>query len=190
MSFYSEEELSTLGLKSYGKNVKISRYARIYNPSSIELGNNVRIDDFCILSASSSTFVIRDYVHISAGAYLYGGAGLFIDSFSNISGGVKLYTMNDDYSGESLVGPTVPYECRNVDNRKVVIEKHCVIGCNSVILPGVIISEGVAVGSNSFVKESLPPWTIYAGIPARYIKDRSKNLLNRLDFININDVRN
>lgn len=179
MSFYTFEELRSLGLKSFGDNVKISRYARLYNPQSIELGSHVRIDDFCILSASSSApFVIKDYVHISAGAYLYGGSGLYIDSFSNVSGGVKLYTMNDDYSGNTLVGPTVMEEYRNVDKRPITIEKFVVIGCNSVVLPGVTISEGVAIGSNSLVKHSLEPWKIYAGTPVRYLKERSKNLLN------------
>lgn len=48
-SFYSEEELRSIGLKSYGKNVLISRFARIYGAESISIGNNVRIDDFCIL---------------------------------------------------------------------------------------------------------------------------------------------
>lgn len=188
MSFYDEEELSKLGLKSYGKNVKISRYARLYNPQFIEIGSHVRIDDFCILSASSARFMIGNYVHISAGAYLYGSSGLIIDSFSNISGGVKIYTSNDDYSGEGLVGPTVPFDFRKVDNRPVIIKKYCVIGCNSVILPGVVVHEGVAVGSNSLVKQILNPWSIYAGSPVRFIKERSKNLLNHVEFININDI--
>jgi acetyltransferase-like isoleucine patch superfamily enzyme len=189
MSFYTEEELANVGLASYGINVKISRYARLYNPNSIYLGNNVRIDDFCILSASATIpLVIKDYVHISAGACLYGGAGLLIDSFSNISGGVKLYTANDDYSGESLVGPTVPEEYRNVDKRQILIGKYVVIGCNSVVLPGVEIMDGVAVGSNSLVKRCLPEWSIYAGTPVRYIKERSKNLLNHVYSIQVNDV--
>lgn len=179
MSFYTLEELDSLGLKSYGTNVRISRYARIYNPQSIELGNHVRIDDFCILSASTSLpFIIKDHVHISAGTYLYGSSGIHIDSFSNISAGVKLYTVNDDYSGNSLIGPTVLEEYRKVDKRPITIGKFVVIGCNSVVLPGVDIPDGVAVGSNSLVKYSLKPWTIYAGTPLRCLKPRSKNLLN------------
>lgn len=184
MSFYSAEELATLGLKSYESNVKISRYCRIYNPGSISIGNNVRIDDFCILSASHLPFSIGNYVHISAGTYIYGGAGIVIGSYSNISGGVKIYTMNDDYSGNSLVGPTVPEEHRHVDKRSVVIGEYSVIGCNSVILPGVFIGKGVAVGSNSLVKTSLEPWKIYAGTPVKYIKERSTNILDRIHIMN------
>ena len=37
MSFYSDEELARLGLKSYGKDVKISRNASFYGASNIAL---------------------------------------------------------------------------------------------------------------------------------------------------------
>jgi hypothetical protein len=37
MSFYSAEELKTLGLKKYGENVNISRFSRLYNPGSMEI---------------------------------------------------------------------------------------------------------------------------------------------------------
>lgn len=188
MSFYTDAELSFIGFKSHGINVKISRFARIYNPQSIEIGNHVRIDDFCILSASSSEFIINDYVHISAGAYLYGSSGLFIDSYSNISAGVKLYTVNDDYSGESLIGPTVPEKYRNVDKHRILIGKYVVIGCNTVVLPGSIITDGVAVGSNSLVKGSLLSWKIYGGTPVQILKDRSKNLLKHIYDIEINGL--
>jgi len=49
-SFYTEDELKEIGLKSYGHNVLISRKANLYSVSEISIGNNVRIDDFCILS--------------------------------------------------------------------------------------------------------------------------------------------
>lgn len=45
-SFYSEDELKSIGLKTYGENVLISRFARIYGAKNISIGNNVRIDDF------------------------------------------------------------------------------------------------------------------------------------------------
>lgn len=49
-NFYNEVELKNLGLKSYGENVLISKKCSIYGAENIEIGNNVRIDDFCILS--------------------------------------------------------------------------------------------------------------------------------------------
>ena len=62
-SFYTVEELSSLGLKSYGHNVLISRKCSIYGAVNITIGDNVRIDDFCILSGN---ITIGSNVHISA----------------------------------------------------------------------------------------------------------------------------
>ena len=49
-SFYNPEEVLQLGFKSVGENVLISRFARFYGIGNMEIGNNVRIDDFSILS--------------------------------------------------------------------------------------------------------------------------------------------
>jgi galactoside O-acetyltransferase len=46
-----------------------------------------------------------------------------------------------------------------------------------VILPGVTIGEGASVGALTLVNRSLDPFTIYAGIPARRLRDRSKAFL-------------
>lgn len=183
MSFYTEEELSSLGLQTYGKNVKISKLAQIYNPSSISVGNNVRIDDFCMISAGTNPIVFGDNIHISTGVYIYGSAGLTMKSFSNLSAGVKLYTVNDDYSGEYLVGATVPEIYRNVTKLPTVIEKYAVVGCNTVLLPGITIGEGCAIGACSLVKDSCKEWSIYAGVPIRFIKSRSKNLISYTSYI-------
>lgn len=50
------------------------------------------------------------------------------------------------------------------------------VGAHSVILPGVSFGEGAVVGSLSLVKESLDPWGIYGGVPARLIKPRGRNV--------------
>jgi len=62
-SFLSESELKTIGFLKYGTNVLVSRKASIYNPEQIVLGDNIRIDDFCILSGNIK---LGSYIHISA----------------------------------------------------------------------------------------------------------------------------
>jgi len=178
MSFYSLIELSKLGLKQYGNNVKISRFTNIYNPSNIIIGNNVRIDDFCILSAGDKPFVLEDNIHISAGVYIYGTGGIYIKSYSNISSGSKLFSVNDDYSGEYMVGACVHIELRNVKEEAIILEKYVVIGANSVVLPGVYLEEGVAIGANSLVNKSCKEWSIYGGTPIRFIKQRAKRIID------------
>ena len=61
-SFYSQEELMKIGFLSVGKNVLISKKASIYNPSVISIGNNVRIDDFCILSGKVTIGLCKYFI--------------------------------------------------------------------------------------------------------------------------------
>ena len=62
-SFYSQKELTSIGFKSIGTNVLISKKASFYSPEEISIGNNVRIDDFCILSGK---ITLGSNIHISA----------------------------------------------------------------------------------------------------------------------------
>ena len=176
-SFYSEEELKSLGLKSYGEKVLISKKCSIYSPEKISVGNNVRVDDFCILSGDIS---IGNNIHISAYSALYAGEyGIEIQDYAGVSSRCTLYALSDDYSGEYMVGACIPNEVRNIIGGKIILEKFSIIGASSVILPNVTISEGVAIGAMSFVKQSqeTEPWKIYVGRPIKEIKDRKKNIL-------------
>ena len=171
-SFYSTEELAKIGLKSFGNDVLISKKASIYNPEQIVLGNHVRIDDFCILSGQ---ITIGNFVHISAFTAIFAGeAGVEIGDFSGLSSRCAVYAISDDYSGNFLSNAMAPIEYRNVCSKKVIIEKHVIIGTGSTILPGVKIIEGTAIGCMSLVNKSILIDGIYCGIPARKIKNRQQ----------------
>lgn len=174
-SFYSESELAAIGLKSFGKNVMISKKASFYGAENIVIGSNTRIDDFCFLSGKIQ---IGNYVHISAYSSLIGGnQGITIEDFANISSRVSIYSISDDYSGETMTNPLIPDKYKNMQSAEVAIERHVIIGCGSVVLPGVVLREGSAFGAMSLINRSAEPWSIHAGIPAKKIKDRRKNLL-------------
>ncbi|KAF2955122.1 acyltransferase [Marinitoga sp. 38H-ov] len=174
-SFYTPEELKEFGFKSVGKNVLISRKASIYKPELIEIGDNVRIDDFCILSGKIR---LSNFIHIAAGCHLFAGeAGIIMEDFTCTSGKVSVYAITDDYSGEYMTNSTIPLKYRNVINKSVKIEKHALVGAGSIVLPGVIIGVGSAVGSMSLVTKDVPEWTIVVGIPAKPLKERKKSIL-------------
>lgn len=188
-SFYSKKELDELGLKCYGENVLISRKSSIYSPENISIGNNVRIDDFCVLSGN---IVIGDYVHIAVYNALFGGKiGIELKDFSGLSSKSVIYASSDDYSGNVLTNPTISHQYRNVIEKKVIIGKHVLIGTGTTILPGVEIGEGSAIGSMSLVNKSLGKWGIYAGIPCKYLKPRSKKILElEKQFLNSREMCN
>jgi galactoside O-acetyltransferase len=176
-SFYEPEELAGLGLSKFGSGVLISRKASLYRPERIEMGNNVRVDDFCILSGGSG-ISIGNFVHIAPYCALFGGSGIEIRDFAGLSSRVVVYSESDDFSGESMTNPTVPLACKPKYQRgRVSIGTHAIIGTNSTILPGVVVGEGSAVGAHALVVRSCRPWSIYSGIPAMWLKPRSQGLL-------------
>ena len=61
----------------------------------------------------------------------------------------------------------------------------CIVGSGCTVLPGVTLGEGVSVGAMSLINKSLDEWGIYVGIPAKKIKDRSKEMLKYVDKIKV-----
>ena len=176
MGYLTEQQLKSMGFKSLGDNVMISEKACIYKPHLIEIGSNVRIDDFCIISGKAK---FGNYIHISVYSYIFGGsAGVQMDDFSGLAHGVQVLASSDDYSGHSMTNPMIPTKYQiNKKSEHLHIKRHSIIGSGTIILPGATIAEGSAVGAMSMVSKPTKPWSIYAGIPAKKIKDRSKKLL-------------
>ena len=177
-SFYTKDELDALGLQSVGANVLVSKKASIYSPGSIAIGDHVRIDDFCILSGKIR---LGSYIHISAYTALYGRYGIVIENFATISGRVLIYSQNDDYSGAFMTNPMVPAGFTNVTGGEVNIGEHVIIGAGSIVLPAVTIGTGACIGAMSLVKDQIEPWAVYAGVPAKRIADRKREILG-LDY--------
>jgi len=173
-SFYTKKELKKLGLKAYGENVFISKKASIYGAENIIIGNNVRVDDFCILSGK---ITIGNYVHISAYCVLYGKFGIEIGNYSGISPRCTIFSATDDFSGNYMISPMVPAEYTNIINGLVKLSDYVQIGTNTVIMPSVTIGKGSVTGAFTFVTKNINPWKICFGIPAKEIKNRSKKLL-------------
>lgn len=188
-SFYSEDELKQIGFRSIGKNVLISRKSSLYSANNISVGDNVRIDDFCILSGKVE---LGSFIHIAAYTALYGSdAGIYISDFANLSSRVCVYAVSDDYSGESMTNPMIDDKYKMITQAPVYIEKHVIVGSTSVILPGVTLKEGSAFGAFSLIDHDPEPWSINAGIPFKKIKDRSKKLLDKeLQFNNERHIDN
>ncbi len=174
-SFYSKKELHALGFKQVGSDVLISRKCSLYYPETIEIGNHVRIDDFCIVSGQIS---IGSYIHISAYVGLFGKYKIELKDFSNVSMRTIVLSATDDFSGEFLTAsPVLPEEYARTTGGPVTLEEHANIGAACVIFPDITISKGAAIGAMSLVTKTTRPWSIYKGIPARFHKKRKRNIL-------------
>lgn len=178
MAFLNEDQLKALHFKSLGKNVKLSDKASIYGAERIEIGDNTRIDDFCILSAGEGGIKIGRHVHVACYVSLIGKGKVELKDFSGLSSRVAVYSSSDDYSGEWMTNPTVPENLTCVQSGPVIIGKHVVVGTGSCILPNVEIGDGSAVAALSLVQKSFGASVLIGGIPARVIKARESRLFD------------
>jgi acetyltransferase-like isoleucine patch superfamily enzyme len=179
MAFLTYEELKNLGFKKLGSNVLISSKASIYGASNISIGNNVRIDDFCLLSAVAGFIELGNHIHIAAYSSLFGGGGILMEDFSGLSSFVSIYSASDNYSGDYLIGPTMDKDLTNIIKYKTTIGKYATCGSHAVVLPGASLGEGSILGSQSLAIKPLNEWTIYSGSPAKILKERKKGLLDK-----------
>lgn len=177
MAWLTHEQMTTMGFASCGENVSLSDKASYYNCKNIRLGNHVRIDDFCVLSAGIGGIDIGNYVHIAIFSSLIGAGNISLADFCNISSRVSIYSSSDDFSGKAMTNPTVPAEFTNVQHADVKLGRHVIIGAGSVVLPGVTLEEGVAVGALSLVKKDCQAFGIYMGSPTKRIAERKRDLL-------------
>nr|MDQ3081389.1 acyltransferase [Gemmatimonadota bacterium] len=94
-----------------------------------------------------------------------------------ISPRVSIYSSSDDYSGAAMTNPTVPRQFTGVTDASVFVGRHVIVGSGSVILPGVTLEDGVAIGALSLVQADCGAFGIYAGSPAKFIRERKRDLL-------------
>jgi galactoside O-acetyltransferase len=73
-----------------------------------------------------------------------------------------------------MTNSTIDNDFKKIDSGKVVLEKHVIIGTNSVIFPGCRLREGTSVGAMSLIKSDTKSWSVYSGVPAKYKKKRKK----------------
>lgn len=186
--YYNLDELKEIGFRSFGRNVRISKKASIYGAERITIGDNVRIDDFCFLSAGEGGITLGNNIHISIYSSIAGQGAVIMEDFSGLSSRVSIYSSSDDYSGVALTNPTVPPEFTNVIHGIVHLKKHVIVGAGTIILPGVVLEEGVAVGALSLVTKSQEEYSIIAGNPARLLKKRKTNL-KELEWKYLNSLK-
>jgi len=121
------------------------------------MGNNVFVAVHSSLTASIDEISLHDFATLAFNCHVFSGS--------------------DDYSGLSMVNPTIPSKFKKPWTAPIEIQRHAILGASTIVFPGCVIAEGSAVGAGSVVTKSTEPWGIYIGAPARRVKNRSMELL-------------
>jgi acetyltransferase-like isoleucine patch superfamily enzyme len=109
---------------------------------------------------------VNDYVHIAA-VHL-----VEIKDNVLIASKVFISDHNHGYYGNTgqVSSPDQAPGNRALSYKPVIIEENVWLGEQVVILPGVTIGKGSIIGASSVVTQSIPPFSIAVGSPAKVIK--------------------
>lgn len=185
--------------KECGEGLRIGLGVVLRGPEFMSFGDNVWIDDYCILVAGETgpmegREVIRlrnpkfhgnegeiqfgSFIHLAPYTLIHGFGGIVVKDYVSIASGCQIYSMSNHY--QSKRNPeTIPYMNPMVDRFQdvvfikspIVLERNCFLGINSVMLSG-NIGENTLVSPLSLIKYNLPPNVIAGGSPAKRISDR------------------
>ena len=155
----------------------ISPNIRVRCPESFEIGKYSIIDDFCYFSTKVK---VGKCSHIASGCSIAGGKErqFVLGDYSSLSSGVKIWCSSDDFINDvvTIIPPGLGKIKNHLITGDVILENYTAVGANSVIMPCNHIPEGTVIGALSFVPPNyqFKPWSVYAGIPIRYIKPRNR----------------
>jgi len=115
---------------------------------------------------------IGDHVVINRRVSLDGRIGIKIKNNVSISPEVYIVSMEHD--------PNDPkFQTRG---EEVVIEDHVWVGARAMIMPGIHVGEGAVIGAGAVVTADVDPYQIVAGVPAKKIGERSRQIDYRLKY--------
>lgn len=117
-------------------------------------------------SSISTNLQADKYVYIGPNCIIY--PNVSIGAFTMLANNVSIIGGDHRYD---KVGVPIIFSGRDVI-KKTKIGKDCWIGANAIIICGVEIGDGSIVAAGAVVTKNVEPYSVYAGVPAKKIKDR------------------
>ncbi len=154
--------------QSIGDNVIFEAGVMVFHPENITLASNIYIGHNTILKGYyKSQMEIGTDTWIGQGCFFHSAGGLTIGKAVGIGPMVKILTSyhEDSHAGIAVLELPLIF-------KPVVIEDGADIGTGTVILPGVAIGRNSIVGAGSVVTRNIPPFAVFAGVPAKLLRMR------------------
>lgn len=167
----------------------ISVNCRIRHPKFLSVGEYSIVDDFCYFSTKVT---IGRCSHVAAGCTIAGGKErqFKLGDYSSVSSGARIWCTSDDFTNDVVT--IIPEHAGKIKDHliagDVTVGNMCAVGANTVIMPDNNIPEGTVIGALSYVPPAFKfkPWSVYAGVPIRFIKERNKkNVLRQVKALEI-----
>jgi acetyltransferase-like isoleucine patch superfamily enzyme len=135
----------------------------------VRIGAKTVIHPFAMLMPHEGEIVIGDYCTVNPFCVLYGHGGLSIGNYVRIATHTVMIPANHVFDD-----PDTPITKQGLTMKGIRIEDDVWIGAGVRILDGVTIGKGAVIAAGAVVNKSVPPGTIFAGVPAKAVGRRDR----------------
>lgn len=159
---------SPADFRQLGTNVIFENGVLVFHPETITIENNVYIGHHTILKGYyKNSMFIGENTWIGQQCFFHSAGGIKIGKSVGI--GPKVSILTSQHQPESMETPVL---FSPLDFREVVIEDGADIGVGAILLPGVHIGKGAIIGAGAVVNTDVPAGEVWAGVPAKKIRNR------------------
>jgi acetyltransferase-like isoleucine patch superfamily enzyme len=165
---HGKGEIYNAAFKLFGKEIVMEDGVLVFHPETISLSDKVYVGHNTILKGYyKGEMNIGEGTWIGQNCFLHSAGGIYIGKVVGIGPGVKILT-----SYHTDTNPDIPVMHNPLEFGRVEIMDGADIGIGTIILPNITIGEGAIVGAGSVVTRDVPPFSVYAGSPARFLRNR------------------
>lgn len=174
-----------------GRNVNFGLNVVLRHPHKIKTGDNVIIDDNClldakgmdnegiiigsgvfigrnsILSCKNGDIILRDRVNIGFNAEVFSGSRVEIGSDTLVA--AYCYFVGGDHAADDT---KIPLTAQGSRSRGITVGANCWFGAGVIVLDGITVGSNAIIGAGAVVTEDVPDYAVSVGVPARQIRDR------------------
>ncbi|MFZ0488092.1 MAG: acyltransferase, partial [Arenicellales bacterium] len=192
LGFFLRKKFYRLLFKKVGKGLIIGRNVSLRHPGNIVLGDNVTIDENCLIDArgaGDAGVELEDSVILNRGCMILAkngpvriarrttvGSNSAIVSLSGVDIGEAVLLAGNCYlsAGSYNVdkGPSIIMDAGAYSTGPIRIGAGAWLGTGVIVLDGVSIGAGSVVGAAALVNKDVPDNGIAVGIPAKVVRDR------------------
>jgi len=154
----------------HGRNCKVAPRVdiKLTDNAVLEIGSNVIISDYAwlVLTKPNPHLKIGSFVEIGRGSIVAVKGNTTIGDYTQVGPFCQIIDHDHSFLKNDLIM-----------NQKAVVKdikigRDCWLGCGVKILKGVTVGDGAVIGANSVVTSNIPPYEVWAGVPAKFIKKR------------------